>query len=105
MKKILIALALCFGLGTLRAWSASQPHSLGIVTASTTTFTGAILPWPRTLAQINVLQSGATGQIVLCSNCVKTAICVSSGTVGLGAWVVPIISTGNAGPYTAAHCQ
>lgn len=76
----------------------------GAVTQSSTTFTGAILPWPRTLAQINALLSGTTGQIVICSDCTRTGICQSTGTVTAGAWVVPV-STAASPSYTTLHCQ
>lgn len=80
------------------------------VSLSTTTFTGSFLPWPRTIAQLNTLTPGATGQIVLCSDCARSAVCVSSGshpTNSVGAWVVAV----NTGTFIGstfsgfAHCQ
>ncbi len=42
--------------------------------------------FPRTLAQLNALTPGTTGQIAFCSDCTYTKLVISSGT-GTGAWV------------------
>ncbi len=105
MKKIIVALFVLALGGTGKAWATAQARSLGVVQMSTATFTGAFTPMSRTLAQVNTLQATATGQILFCSDCVNSAICVSSGIITPGAWVVPVISTGNSGPYTGAHCK
>lgn len=64
----------------------------------------AILPWPRTIAQINALTSGTTGQVVVCSDCVFTKICVSSGTVSPGAWTLTQSTAVTAG-IALPHCS
>jgi hypothetical protein len=65
--------------------------------------TGALTLYSRTIAQLNALAPGTTGQIVFCSNCAQSGICVSSGVVA-GAWVVPT-STATVPAYTSIHCQ
>jgi hypothetical protein len=76
----------------------------GAVSLSTTAFTGALLPWPRTLAQINALRSGTTGQMVLCSDCTRSKLCVSTGTVTAGAWVVAVATAAYPSVDTL-HCE
>jgi hypothetical protein len=41
--------------------------------------------YPQTLAQINATKPSAAGQLIYCSNCSSTVICVSTGT-GTGAY-------------------
>jgi hypothetical protein len=48
--------------------------------------------YPRTLAEINLLYPSAAGQLVFCSNCTNTVICVSTGT-GRGAFSSPSAKT------------
>lgn len=45
---------------------------------------------PRTIAVINLLTPDTTGQIVTCSDCAYSALCVSTGADSgrIGAWVV-----------------
>lgn len=83
---------------------------VGAVTQSTTTFSGAYVPYLQTLAQINVLLPGTTGQWVGCSDCTRTAVCVSSGSnaaSSTGAWVVPIATGTFVGSTWSGlpHCQ
>lgn len=73
-------------------------------TLSTTTFTGGYTPYSRTIAQINGLQSTTTGQIVFCSDCVRSAICVSTGTTAVAQWSISA-STATVPVYTSIHCQ
>ena len=47
---------------------------------------GAILLWQQTIAQLEKITPVGTGQLIMCSDCVQNAVCVSSGT-GKGAWV------------------
>lgn len=56
--------------------------------APTVTTTGQ--PWlqSRTIAQINVTTATAVGQLVFCSNCTQSAVCISSGAVNFAQWVV-----------------
>lgn len=69
-------------------------------TTSLTVLQFPVLP-SATLAQLNALTASATGQIVYCSNCVNSQLCVSSGTLGVGAWVA--VSSGAA--TGVQHCQ
>lgn len=64
--------------------------------------TGGIKAGSKTIAQINALTAPAAGQIVVCSNCVSTAICISSGT-GRGAYTVPMSTAPTTGTLPA-HC-
>lgn len=76
----------------------------GATTLSTTTFTGGFAPWSRTIAQLNALTASTTGQVVFCADCVRSALCVSSGSVTAGAWTV-MDSTATTPAYTTIHCQ
>lgn len=78
-----------------------------ITTNGSATLGGVFVPFPQTIAQMNALVPGVAGtQIILCSNCTQSALCVSSGTAA-GSWVV-IAATG---PFVGAtfsglaHCQ
>lgn len=102
MKRFLIFIGCLIGFSAYGE-CVSQPQSLGVVTVSTTTFTGPFAPSPRTLAQINALTPGVTNQIVVCTDCTRTALCISSGILR-GAWVVPV-STAAFPSYTTLHCQ
>lgn len=51
--------------------------------------TGTLKLTPRTLAAINALTVDSAGQLVGCSDCIRTAMCVSSGAT-TGAFVVPV---------------
>lgn len=63
---------------------AAQPNGLGNVKASKLGIT------PQTIAQINVLTPDTTGQVVTCSDCAYSALCVSTGADSgrIGAFVV-----------------
>lgn len=85
--------------------------TLGVTGA--TTQTGALAlgagftPWLRTLAQIDALTADTTGQLVVCSDCTRSAICISSGSVTSGAFVV-LVETGTFAGSTfsgLAHCE
>lgn len=66
-----------------------------------------IVMFPYTISQINNLKADTTGQMVLCSDCTQSTICVSSGSVNNGSWVVIAAS----GPFAGAtysgmpHCR
>jgi hypothetical protein len=80
---------------------AAQPHSLGSVQASKVVFT------PVTLAAINVLTADATGQVVACTDCVQASLCISSGSVNPGAFVI-LVGTGTFNGTTWSglpHCR
>lgn len=65
--------------------------------APSITASAPVTLFSRTLTQINALTPVSTGQILYCSNCVNSQVCVSSGVL-TGAWVD--ISSG-----TVQHCQ
>lgn len=73
------------------------------ITGATLTLSGVFTPYSRTISQLNALAPGAAGQFVFCSDCVRSALCVSSGTA-TGAWVVES-STAASPAYTTIHCQ
>lgn len=70
----------------------TQPHSLGVVTA---------IIESKTLAQINAYSAKSAGQLVYCSDCTRSPLCVSSGTAA-GAWTVAVAT----GAFAAGvqHC-
>ena len=59
-------------------FAVTQPNSIGLVTA---------IIENKTIAQIDALSAKGAGQLVFCTDCVRSAICVSSGT-GRGAWTI-----------------
>jgi hypothetical protein len=79
-KRTVFLFAVLFLTGT--GYGVNQPQNIGSVAMD-----AAALP-VKTVAQINALTSDATGQVVFCSNCLQSALCVSSGTVAPGAWTV-----------------
>lgn len=56
---------------------------------------------PQTTTQIQALVPGTTDQVVACSNCTRSYLCVSSGTAA-GAWTVAVETGTMASP---THCQ
>ncbi len=79
MKRLLVLLALVTAASI--AYSATvQPSAIGVVKAILET---------KTLAQVDAYTPDAAGQLVYCSNCTRSLICVSSGT-GRGAWTVGV---------------
>lgn len=66
------------------------------------TVTGKTTLGPKTLAQINALTSGTTGQMIIVSDGVMTKVCVSSGTTAPGQWTV---TQGTAAAVAPLHCQ
>ena len=79
----------------------AQLHSAGSIQ------TTKIVITPITLATINALTSDATGQIVACTDCVRSSLCISSGTVNPGAFVI-LTATGTFAGSTWSglqHCQ
>lgn len=64
-------------------------------------------PFTRTIAQINALTASTTYQTVTCTDCVRSATCISTGSVNAGSWVVTV-NTGSfvgAGLIGFTHCQ
>lgn len=90
--------------------SGALTQSGGAVTLSTTAFNGGVILYSQTKAQINALLPTTTGQMVLCNDCTRSAICISSGSnsaTSVGAFVI-IAATGTfAGSNFSglAHCQ
>lgn len=82
MKKILVLI----GLIGMPAFAVNQPQSIGNATATKLALT------QNTLAQIQAFTPDTTGQIVLCTNCVESALCISTGILS-SQWAV-ISSTG-----------
>ena len=60
-----------------------------------------IMPLSQTVTQIGALTAQTTGQFLYCSNCTRSYLCVSSGTVNPGAWVVAVETGTMAGNPTA----
>ena len=95
MKNMLLAVLLA-GLGAASAFAAcSGPYCFDDTGASigANVGVGGVLTntqpmglVSKTLAQINATTPSAAGQVVYCSNCVNSAVCVSSGT-GTAAFV------------------
>lgn len=77
MKKILVLI----GLLAIPAMGVNQPNSIGNATASKLALT------QNTLAQIQALTPDVTGQMVLCTNCVESLVCVSTGILS-SQWAV-----------------
>lgn len=75
--------------GTLFNWS-------NAVVTTTTSLTVNQLPTlpSLTLTQLNALTPATTGQIVFCSNCTSSSLCVSSGSVAAGSFVAISSATG-----------
>lgn len=86
---------------------AGNETATGSTVLSSTTFTGGATLTSRTIAQINALTSTTTGQMLLCSDCTRSPICISSGSVNAGSFVV-IAGTGAFAGSTfsgLSHCQ
>ena len=75
--------------------------------AGTLTLTAPSTPYSRSIAQINALTAGTTYQTVICTDCVRSAICISTGSVNPGAWVIATASGSFAGAGLTGftHCQ
>lgn len=94
-----------WGTSTGGAWSTpddtvttvGQPLQIGASGGAVAIAGGAPLSiWPRTLAQIQVLTPGTTGQIAFCSNCTNTPLVISTG-VASGSWAGVFLSSGSTG--------
>lgn len=82
MKTLILVVGL-LGLTGGILYAVTQPNSIGLVTA---------IIENKTLVQIDATTPRGAGQLVFCSNCTRSAICVSSGT-GRGAFTI-IAGTG-----------
>lgn len=93
MKRLIIAVVVLVLAGVIGYCAA--PHSIGNVTVSRIAFS------PKTRAQMNLLTPDTTGQVIFCSDCGYSALCISSGADSgrIGAWLS--ISTNT----TSNHCN
>ena|SRR5271165_1983677 len=57
-----------------------------------------------TVVQMNLLTPAYTGEIIFCSNCLQSALCVSSGTT-TGGWTVIAGTSTVGGGSLLGHCQ
>lgn len=73
----------------------------GALSGTTITASGVFTPVPKTSAQVTALTPTAANQMILCTDCTRSRVCISSGT-GQGAWVVSI-ETGTMA--TPTHCS
>jgi len=124
MKKLLFAIAVTLGLSPL-AHAVCDSRTTTCLTAvetsgdatidgnasvggtlsvtGRTSFTSPFVPYSRTKAQLNALAASSVGQFVFCSDCARSAMCVSTGTA-TGAWSITV-STDTSPAYTSIHCQ
>lgn len=72
----------------------------GDTSAPAPVYAAPVSLWSRTLTQINTLTPTTTGQILYCSNCANSQVCVSSGILA-GAWVA--VSSGTTSGVQ--HCN
>lgn len=70
MKKLLLAIGLIALVGVM-GYCVDQAHSLGTVTFNVKS---------QTLSQIVNSTATAVGQLVYCSNCTQSYLCVATGT-------------------------
>lgn len=98
MNKLIISAGLLLGIGTLAY--AAQPRSAGSINVSKISID------TKTIAQINALTPDTTGQIVACSDCTQSTICISSSTNRGGFVVIAGSSTFVGATWSALpHCQ
>lgn len=65
--------------------TATTPNAFVVVTSTVPPVMVATgQPWlqSRTITQINAATATAVGQLVFCSNCITSPICISTGTAG-----------------------
>ncbi len=70
---------------------------------STTTFSGGVGLWARSLVNINTLIASTTNQLVVCSDCLQSKVCISTNSITAGAFVVLQATAPGAGALQ--HCQ
>ena len=96
MKKIL---GICLSVVLLASVAyCLQPFNMGNVKTD-----GLAIP-SYTLAQMNSLTSDTTGQLIFVSDALQSKVCVSSGTLAAGAWILPT-STGVFAAGSNDHCR
>lgn len=88
--------------------TAVKPGSFVVATSSVPpvlTTTGQ--PWlqSQTIAQINASTAVFTGQIVFCSDCVQSKVCIATGTAGASQWEIVGSSAGAGGSNSLVSCR
>lgn len=94
--KLVIGFLFVLSFGAI-AYAVDQPQNIG--------YAGTDNPfglYSRTLAQLNALQPGTTGQLAHCSDC-EFALAVSSGSTAAGQWVVTCSTSTAATAVPAAN--
>lgn len=95
-----ITLSLIVAVSSVGYCVTNQPRNIGYAQTDSPFSIGA-----KTTTQLNALTPDTTGELLYCSDCTKTIVCVSSGshpTNSVGAWVA--ISTA-AALAQMQHCQ
>lgn len=93
---MIVVIGLLFVSGLVMA--ADQPTNIGYVQSD-----GPLGLYQRTVAQINSLQPYTTGQLIYCSDCAYSIVCVSTGshpTNSVGAYV-----SLSSAAVTNTHCR
>jgi hypothetical protein len=81
----------------LRATGTFQVDGRSTLTGRTTMGAPTTL-YLRTLAQLNALTADTTGQLVVCTDCTRSALAISSGSVNAGSWVIAVAT----GPFVGS---
>ncbi len=103
MKKLIVLSVVCLiGAASFVYSATNQPQSVGTIKA-----TRILISPTKTIAQLNVLIPDATGQIIACTDCVVSSLCISSGSVVAGSWVILVATGAFAGSTWSGfpHCQ
>ncbi len=95
MNKWIVILAAGVALAAGIVGAVTQPQSIGLVTA---------IVESKTIAQMNLYAPKAAGQLLYCSNCLQSAVCVASGTAA-GAWVVTSATSTDVLGGLIGHCR
>lgn len=99
MKKLII-LSLILLTGSVGFCATTQPQNVGNIQAD-----GLALTTTKTIAQIEALTADTTNQFVVCSDCVEARVCISSGSVNPGSWIVLAATATAAIGGLLGHCK
>lgn len=99
MKKLIVITVLLF-IASSGYCVTKQPHNIGYVATDS-----PLGLYVRTIAQIDALTADVTNQILVCSDCVESKICVSTGSVNAGSWVVASGTATAAVGGLIGHCK